>query len=339
MVARIRGAARHRWYGEFGTEEASMLAHPTLAFGLVAAWLEDPDAGVRRWAVELLVRLDRPATRALAPGLLDDPDPDIRMTVCDLLDDVDGLWRLTRDKFYLAERALQRLVALGRPDTAERLVALLPEPDWNRRNRIFTALEHSGAPGIAALLALTSHPDDRTRADACLTLARTRDGAAAPRLIERARDPSNEVAGAAISGLGWLGDDLAIATLIGALASPHPAIADAAVVSLGRLGADRAADALIEMLRAGRGSRRHLVDALAALTPSATIEQALAGVVEDFDADPSAALAAALALGKVGTARCVGALERFAARSLRPLTKQQRREARLIPTMIARLRA
>lgn len=299
IVAGVRGRPIHEWANRFGDLETSLLLHPAESFALVAPWIDDADAQVRRWAAAMLVRLDRRAARAALEPLLGDADPDVRWIAADVTGDLEALWSLAADKPYLVRAALARLAEIAAPGTAERLAAMLPERDAGRRTAIFAALGALGEPGAAALLALAAHPDDQTRARAC---GRLDDPEI---LLERLGDPSDDV------------------SLVAAL-------------RLARLGRDEARPALIDRLSTGRGSRAAVIDALARLPPSADIEAALIEVVDDHAGDPGGALRAALALARIGTARCVPALERFLDGAR--LTKRQRRAARILAPSIARLR-
>ena len=176
-------------------------------------------------------------------------------------------------------------------------------------------IERLGGPRAAARkLSLYSRLPDRFAAakQAAAYLMGFCDSEAVPRLVELLNSRNPSIRKTAIISLGQTNDQRAVEPLIAALDDPVPGVGQPAACSLGELGGDRAIQALIGAL----GSHKFAtVREQAAVTLGrAGNRRALEPLVAALrDKHLAVCANAADALGRLGDARAIPALEALAA--------------------------
>jgi HEAT repeat protein len=175
-----------------------------------------------------------------------------------------------------ALRALRAGGVAGLPG----LLAMRTDPSWAVRREVIAALAALGEPALESLWAsLLSERDDETRiaatvdamvastgavndrigaagaelgaavlADVAQVLGRRRDPASVPRLVELSRHADDNVAVAAIEGLGKIGGRAVVDALVEAVQSPSFFRTFAAIDVLGKSGDPRAIGPLAALL-------------------------------------------------------------------------------------------
>jgi HEAT repeat protein len=139
---------------------------PALSPAVLVPLLEDESGPVRFWAATLLARFaGEGLDRRLAP-MSEDPDANVRKAAVETLGVIGGpdaaavAERLLADStWFVKAHAARALGQLGCADLAPRIVALLADPEWWVRLAAKEALESLGEAAWPALREALGHPD------------------------------------------------------------------------------------------------------------------------------------------------------------------------------------
>jgi HEAT repeat protein len=305
------------------------------------AWLASPDPEDRKKAVTTLGWIgDEPSIRQLAQLLLDEDEgvwQAAARTLSEMADDAEALlWFLTGEIQYLrvgeerrdveiAARVLLRLwlspparqAILDAPEVVEQailqaggeaLIARLSDQDEIVRGT--TAWLLGLLPGTATMDLVAALEDDGVlvRWSAAWALGWRQEREAVPKLLERLdEEDSWEVREACIRALGAITDPQAVHPLLGLLVDQPAEVRAAAASALGALGAVEALQPLIKQLDDEESEiRAAAAEALGALRNESAVPLLAACLARDVDV--AVRVAAANALGHIGTPDCEAAL-------------------------------
>lgn len=193
-------------------------------------------------------------------------------------------------------------------DAADRLTAVLAGSDPALKAAGLEAVAASAAPGLVASLAskLTGF-DSVTQAALIAAFARRADPAAGAAITSAAKHPDAEVRAAAVSALGFLPGSSATAALLAGVASGEDSdAAKLARQSLTRLNGPGVSAAILAGAERGEPALRAVY--LEALALRAMAEGLPLLLAARKDASAPVRLAAAAALGDLGTVAQLGAL-------------------------------
>jgi HEAT repeat protein len=274
---------------------------PTAALpSLGAALRNNPDARVRRIAVNLLLRIGLSAVGVYREFImaLRDSDHRVRATAAFALGGastavVPFLAESLRDPDGTVRRAAAHSLGRIGKDAAPALLAALraADADPNLRVAALTGLMRLGADAAEAVPALVTSLGDanwaicRSAADALAAVGQ----AAVPGLVGALRDPNPQVRMTAIDILRGIEPppQAAVLELAQMLADPHPEIVIAAAEAMGEIGFVPAAAVteLVKMLNAAGAAsdKRRTIMALGNVGPAAVAP--LLAVVADTDGD------------------------------------------------------
>jgi HEAT repeat protein len=206
--------------------------------------LQDPEAGVRRAAVDQLRGCDE-AVPALVAALHDDPDPGVRMGAASALDTVEVddalpvfIAALQDPDVGVQRIAVEALVRRSSPGLADRLANGLTVANGDSVGQVLLRMGGIGEEALVA--AAVDGPDDRASAAAGLLRKTGKVQGLLRRL--RAVDPPARLR--AVEALGAVGGPKARDGLVAALSDPWPAIRSRAAFHLGVMGDEAARDPL-----------------------------------------------------------------------------------------------
>jgi HEAT repeat protein len=208
------------------------------------------------------------------------------------------------------EGAVTSLGQIGDPRGVEPILATLTETEKRYRDAAILALRRIGKPAFPALVRELGSTDVLMRRAAAEALI----GSSSPRvngaLMAALSDPDVQVRAAAASALGWQGNVAAVPTLVFALSDDAWQVVDAAVGALGEIGVDAVQPLLAFLARPDSGVtvQYQISRALAAIGKPAVV-QLTAALERD---DPVVQKWVSVALGEIGDARAVGAIEKLA---------------------------
>lgn len=128
---------------------SSPAARQEFSVRLVSAMLTEADPQSRCVVLGLAAGFDTPAAEAICTGALEDPDPRVRLSACEVCaerrgaDGIADLARRAREDVDLGVRlrAVRTLGDVGGPAAVPHLLALLEDPDPAVRARAVTVLE------------------------------------------------------------------------------------------------------------------------------------------------------------------------------------------------------
>lgn len=244
----------------------SLVAVGASAVPTLTVLVADPRPDVRRWAAELLGRLNDPAATGPLLVRLTDPDPGVRATVAEALGKL-------ADK-----RAVEPLVWMSRQDPEERCRAsaiwalhsigdvmlrphlpMLASKDLATRMRAREAVCAKGKGVVLAVADLLQHEDPIVRRTAAEILGTIGDERPLDALLAASDDPDSGVRGAASQALRGYRSEKTVRVLIARLAQPDTDVAAEAAAALAAQG-EIAVPSLVELL----GSERRELQATAA---------------------------------------------------------------------------
>ena len=239
--------------GEGGAAD-TVRRDPRVTDGLVGA-LADPDAQVRRAAVDALAgQQDRRAVSALI-GVLRDPDAEVRASAVHALGRLGDraaveplVARLRDDNAEVRAAAADALGEMEDARAAGGLGAALSDESEEVRQNAASALSRMKDP--AAVPALTAALADRSpevRQTAAHALGELDQRSAVPALARLVRDPSAEVRKSAVGALAEIGDPSSADEIAAALADPEAEVRATAAWALAEIGVETAPPALLEM--------------------------------------------------------------------------------------------
>lgn len=246
------------------------------------------NAGLRNAAVEVLVKLGRPAVLPLQRHARDE-DRDVRKFVMDILGDIGGvdavpilIGALDDQDPNVAAAAAENLGKIGDGRALPPLVQSLAKPDIWLRHTILEALGRIGRPlPISAVAPLASENLLKKALFDCL--GAIGEGEAVPLLLEGVRERVRNAREAAVcalvkirerlpgtagklidKGLGELKGSPHVEGILALLETADRGVREAAVQLLGIIGDDRASVALLRACRDDR-LRRHCLYAFKAI--------------------------------------------------------------------------
>jgi len=203
-----------------------------------------------------------------------------------------------------AQKAVERARG-GDPGAVRALLPLFRTEDNERLVRFVVTL---GGRAVPPLVEALSDPDPFIAETAAGLLGELRAKEAVPALTAFARGTGLRRY-AAVWALGEIKDPASIPVLVAALSDSNPGVAKAATRALINIG-KRAVPAIVAALPASAGApRKAMLRALEDIEDTRAEEAVLA--VLESESDPAVKAAAARALGKCGTARSYGPLEKW----------------------------
>ncbi len=310
--------------------------------------LESRDRALRTQAVERLAEMEGEPARALLRGVLDDPDPALRLAAARILvalSDEKGLGVVT--EWVAAGFATDRVAGLEAlrlpptlpPATRGAVERALADPEPNVRLAAIEVLGRARAESAAAVAGRLDDTVPAVRLAAVRLLAEARDPRTALPLIERLGDADRQIQREAIGALARLGDRRVEPALLRVIESGSDDLRLAAVDAVGALRLPGAVESLTDLARRrpadalARQAQRSLgeigsAEALAVLLDllrrppvSRETEDGLARwpalvprLLEEVEEAGAGAASAAAVLGRVREARAVPALETLARR-------------------------
>lgn len=257
---------------------AAVAKSPTRAdIGLIASLLLDPDIDVMNKAVDVICKLDDPATvHHLIPAL-------------------------KAENEFSRRSAVEILNEIGTADSVKVLLEAVADEDWWVRSRASDALARiGGARVVDAVLALVGDRDENIRRAAIEILYTCRDKRAVDQLIRATKDTDWWVSERAADALAEIGDSKALPAVLAMLARNDRSM-PVALGALGKLGTVRELDVVLPYLQHPQAEVRVAAIAAAAElageqqaeTVRAHVQQSAAG------GDDAIARAAAKALAKL----------------------------------------
>ena len=227
---------------------ANMLTHAVAALPSLETALGDDDPNVRMWSVRAISWIDATKGMAAILELRDDPDADVRTSVCEAAGGapqessgaaLTALLAALGDKeTAVRAAAVSSLWSLGRVEALSRLARVVREdPDVGIRARAATALGGLGDPAaLKHLMAALQSEDEALLAGAAGGLSRLGPEAAVavPRLTELLQTGSATLKQTAAMSLGMFGPYAkpALPALVAALEDENPGVRSMAASSL-----------------------------------------------------------------------------------------------------------
>jgi HEAT repeat protein len=201
--------------------------------------LQDPDAEVRRIAIEALWECEDPGLCApLAESLLHDPSPQVRTSAARAL----GSFVLLGEVGRIPDPVLHRI-----EDSL--LSAVREDPEFDVRTRSLESLGYSSRPEVPGLIEAAYRSDLRElKQAALLAMGRSANDRWAPRVTAELNSPEPLLRFEAARAAGELELKESTETLVELLDDVDARVRQAAIWSLGQLGGSRAAVALNRLL-------------------------------------------------------------------------------------------
>jgi HEAT repeat protein len=362
ILTAVRTQPLHVYWHGLWDQRRRLFAHGDEALALVVPLLGDPEQHVRRYFARLVRDLDRRRAASVLEPLLSDPDEEVRLEAGAAI-----LWEpameperkanperpvpplststraafvsallplLASTKFWVAEETVHLFERLGGFEHVNALVARLPEPEWNRRNLIFSAIARS--PDRVVLLSqLLAHSDPETRSSACVQLAHLPtppDPGLSKAIVARLDDVDEDVRWSATLAVGRLGLVDGEEKL---LTMPN---ARGVIQALGLLRSERGLELALAHVKPGDPLLSEAIRAVTRFGRRPAIEDALLAVLAN-DPEPYSRKRAADALVELDCVRAIPALEHFLKKGARELAKRSRKEVlRSLPYEIERLK-
>lgn len=270
-----------------------------------------PQMGLGPTLLPLAFNTGLAGRRAVMAAMVTRPDPRLKDVILKGLGDADPAVR---------HNAIRALGNLGGATPVSVLAAKLNDPAADRAD-VIRALGAIGRPGADALRQFLQQPaaPDDLQVLALVALAPAADRDDVPWISKRLAAPNKLIRAAAASALGRIGNPTAQAALMQATGDTEPLVRAAVAKALGQLGTVYASEQLLVMLN----DSSPLVVAMAAWglgeTSYDSAAPALAGIVKGHATPAGSAprigdlygwpeLAAAEALGRIGTPEAVAAL-------------------------------
>ncbi len=283
ITEKLNGAGN---YARWALAEIGPAAIPILIEALL-----DPDALVRRWAINALVMWNDPAAYDAVLGRLGDADPQVRLAAAAALGH--GLMQDPRAAANTPNRAV------------DPLIRLLQDPDPQVRASAADAL---GALGdhraLAPLRAMLGGSANFNTGIAAAALGMLKDPRANDTLLAVAKSFDHPERRAAVLALQYINDPRAADVLAFALKDTDPRVRAAAIQGLGALRASGAVDPLIQILKSDNDGmvRAAAAFALGYFSDSRATEALFSAWSSD---NRDLRLAAAQALGASGDPRAL----------------------------------
>jgi HEAT repeat protein len=267
--------------------------------------LRSGDSARRLLLLPLIIGRSSAAREAIA--CLDDPEPAVRVSACDVLtrlgdpSAVPALFQhLGESDLGVSQAVVSAIQSLGSEDTERLALEASRSPDPLVRRAALRVIAYFGWPsGLPSLREALSSGDDRLRDAALAGLPYIDDPGALDLLLEHVSDPSPRTRAGVMRSLGLATPTPAVlAALRGGLADPDPWIAYYACQALGKQRDVDSAEAIVRLVDHPSGQVRvAAVEALAHL-PTSSAREALRRAAQSADADVQRAALVGLGIAK-----------------------------------------
>jgi HEAT repeat protein len=286
------------------------------AFEALIALIGHPQTAVRQAVVSAINSIGHPETPARVARLLDDPDPLVRESAVKIAgyfgypECVESLFERCRDEVESVRRAaIEHIPYLDDPRTPSIVADALENGTAKVRASAAQAFgQLEGPRTLSSLLAAVADPDPWVRYFSARSIGRLGLPDGVPALERLAQtDPANHVRIAAVESLARIGGARVVAFLAPFVESNDNDLARAAIAGLGLIGHPDALPPLLAALRSPDPARR--VDALRAVG-----ERGGPGAVDALrwvagaDAEPQVVQSAIRALSRLATPEAVETL-------------------------------
>jgi len=221
--------------------------------------------------------------------------------------DPNNMLKLLDDPEIPKKLLLQLLTAKKSRLNIKKVIALLENPDRNKRNLAFHLVHAVASPeSIPYLLRYAEDPDISIRTQTIKTLSQFKNESVRNMLIRALSDPNKQVRQIALDGISELGMEVSAANIIPLLRDPDMTVQSKAIEALVRINDPKTVGYLIEILNDdSEYVRRAAVEVLNEVADPRAIKNLLNAM---RDSDWWVRVRAADALGSIGGPRVVDAV-------------------------------